>query len=106
MIPALVFLFGAIRHHYDGATRQLSLEGYRPRQGVRHHVLVLVPDLHRGVIPALQYARTISPDARALHISVDPDKEARLREKWTLYGRGPAASRFYHRRIARSPRQF
>lgn len=88
LTPALVWMFGAIRHHYDGATRQLSLDGYRPRQGARHHVLVLVPDLHRGVIPALQYARAISPDARAIHVSVDPDKEARLREKWTLYGRG------------------
>ncbi len=88
LTPALVFLFGLIRHYYDGAARQLSLEGYRPRQGARHHVLVLVPDLHRGVIPALQYARSISPDARAIHVSIDPQKEARLREKWTLYGRG------------------
>ncbi len=88
LIPVLVGMFGAIRHHYNSATRQLSLEGYRPRQGARHHVLILVPDLHRGVIPALQYARVISPDARALHVSVDPDKEARLRDKWTLYGRG------------------
>ncbi|RYX83097.1 APC family permease [bacterium] len=88
LTPALVALFGAIKHHYDSAARQLSLENYRPRQGVRHHVLVLVPDLHRGVIPSLQYARSISTDARALHVLIDPQREARLREKWTLYGRG------------------
>ncbi len=88
LTPVLIALFGAIRHHYNSAARQLSLEGYRPRQGVRHHVLVLVPDLHRGVIPALQYARSISTDARALHVLIDPEREARLREKWTLYGRG------------------
>jgi amino acid transporter len=88
LIPLLVLLFGAIRHHYDGTTRQLSLDNYRPRQATRHHVLVLVPDLHRGVIPALQYARSISPDARAVHVSIDPEKTARLREKWPLYSRG------------------
>ena len=88
LIPLLVLLFGAIKHHYDGTTRQLSLDGYRPRQGRRHHVLVLVPDLHRGVIPALQYARAISDDAHALHVSIDPQKTARLREKWPLYSRG------------------
>jgi hypothetical protein len=47
-----------------------------------------VPDLHRGVIPALQYGRALSPDARAIHVSIDPEKEARLREKWSLYARG------------------
>ncbi|WP_157947715.1 APC family permease [Abditibacterium utsteinense] len=88
LIPALVLLFGAIRHHYDGTTRQLSLEGYCPRQAMRHHVLVLVPDLHRGVIPALQYARSISSDARAIHVSIDPEKTARLQKMWPLYSRG------------------
>ncbi len=88
LTPALVLLFGAIRHHYDGTTRQLSLEGYRPRQAVRHHVMVLVPDLHRGVLPALQYARSISSEARAIHVSIEPEKTARLREKWPLYSRG------------------
>ena len=88
LTPALVILFGAIQHHYRGTARQLSLQGYRPPQARRHHVLVLVPDLHRGVLPALQYARTLSPDARAIHVSIDPAKEARLREKWTLYARG------------------
>ena len=88
LTPALIALFGAIHHYYRGASRQLSLEGYRPRQGVRHHILVLVPDLHRGVIPALQYARSISAEARALHVLIDPERETRLREKWTLYGRG------------------
>ncbi|BCM93810.1 hypothetical protein IAD21_05701 [Abditibacteriota bacterium] len=88
LTPALIVLFGAIHHHYQVTARQLSLEGYRPRQRMRNHVLVLVPDLHRGVIPALQYARSISVDAYALHVLIDPQREARLREKWTLYGRG------------------
>jgi hypothetical protein len=55
---------------------------------VRHHVFVLVPDIHRGVIPALQYARSMSPDARALHVSIDPTRERRLRERWELFSRG------------------
>lgn len=86
LIPVLVLLFGVIRHHYNGTARQLSLDGYRPQGFTSHHVLVLVPDLHRGVIPALQYARSISPDAHALHVSVDPEKTERLRQKWPLYG--------------------
>jgi amino acid transporter len=87
-IPAIVFTLKKINDHYRSVAKQLSLEGYRPEQGMRHHVFVLVPDIHRGVIPALQYARSISPDARALHVSIDPAREQRLRERWTLYSRG------------------
>lgn len=88
LIPALIFLFFRIHAHYRSVAKQLSLEGYRPAQGLRHHVLVLAPDIHRGVIPALQYARTISEDIKALHVSINPTREKRVRERWTLWSRG------------------
>ncbi len=88
VIPALVMLFLKIKNHYRSVAKQLSLEGYRPAQGTRQHVCVLVPDIHRGVIPALQLARSISIDARALHVSIDPNRESRVRKRWMLYSRG------------------
>jgi hypothetical protein len=87
-IPIIVLILRRVNQHYRSVAKQLSLEGYRPQQGVRHHVFVLVPDIHRGVIPALQYARSMSPDARALHVSIDPTRERRLRERWELFSRG------------------
>lgn len=88
LIPTLIFTFSRIHSHYESVASQLSLEGYRPRQGTRQYVLVLVPDIHRGVIPALQYARSISGDARALHVSLDPARDRRMRERWTMWSRG------------------
>ncbi len=88
LIPMLVWFFLRVKSHYRSVAKQLSLEGYRPSQGLRHHVLVLAPDIHRGVIPALQYARTISEDARAIHVSIDPTREERLRKRWTQWSRG------------------
>jgi hypothetical protein len=88
LIPTLIFLFSLIHKHYRSVAQQLSLEGYRPRQGHRQHVLVLVPDIHRGVIPALQWARTFSEDARAIHVSTDPAREKRVRERFILWSRG------------------
>ena len=88
LIPVLVAVFSRIKAHYRSVARQLSLEGYRPHQGMRHHVLVLAPDIHRGVIPALQYARTISEDAKALHVAIDPARENRVKERFTLWSRG------------------
>ncbi len=88
IIPLLVWLFLRIKQHYRSVSKQLSMEGYRPAQGVRNHVLLLVPDIHRGIIPALQLARSMSSEARAVHISIDPTREAKVRERWTLYSRG------------------
>jgi amino acid transporter len=87
-IPFLVFVLRSINNHYRSVSKQLSMEGYRPAQGVRQHVLVLVPDIHRGVIPALQLGRSMSTDTRAIHVSIDPNREARVKERWTLYSRG------------------
>ena len=88
LVPVLVMIFFRINGHYRSVAQQLSLQGYRPGQGIRHHVLVLVPDIHRGVIPALQYARSISPDAKAIHVSLDPTRDARIKERWTQWSRG------------------
>ncbi len=88
LIPAMMFLFFRIKAHYRSVAKQLSLEGYRPTQGWRHHVLVLAPDIHRGVIPALNYARAISEDARGVHVSIDPTREGRVRKRWTQWSRG------------------
>lgn len=87
-IPLIVLVLRSIHAHYRSVAKQLSLDGYRPRQGLRQHVLVLAPDIHRGVIPALQYARSISPDARGVHVSIDPTREARIRKRWTEWSRG------------------
>ena len=87
-IPIIVLCLRKVNAHYRSVAQQLSLENYRPMQGRRHFVFVLVPDIHRGVIAALQYARSISPDVHALHVSIDPAREKRLRDRWTMYSRG------------------
>lgn len=87
-IPIVVLVFRRISAHYKSVAKQLSLEDYRPAQGIRHHVLVLAPDIHRGVIPALQFAHSISEDARAVHVAIDPDSTQRVQQRWRLYARG------------------
>ena len=44
-----------------------------PEMALKNTVLVLVPGLHRGVISALAYAKSLSPDCRAVHIQIRPD---------------------------------
>ena len=72
LIPIHVFLFRATRRHYDEVARQLSLDGWT--NGTRHTNTVLVPmsGVHRAVVQALEYAKTLSPDVRAIYVSIDP----------------------------------
>ncbi len=88
LIPALVYLFFLIYNHYRYIAKQLTLEEFvKPKPRV-NTVLVLVPDVHRGVIPAIQFARSISPTARAVHVELNPAKTERLLQRWAEWGEG------------------
>jgi amino acid transporter len=88
LIAILIMTFVAIRRHYEDVAGQLSLEGYDEPEEMTHTVLVLVGDLHRGVVEALQYARTLSPSAKAVYVETDPERTRRLEEKWGRHGLG------------------
>ena len=88
LIPILVMGFLGIHRHYADVARQLSLEGYAELPPIQNSVLVLVGDLHKGVVSALRYAQALSPSARAVYVELDPDKTRRLEEKWGKWGLG------------------
>ena len=90
VIPLLVLSFVAMRRHYDDVAHQLSLENWEGPSPMQHTVLVLVGDVHRGVVRAVQYARTLAPDAsvRAVFVETDPARTVRLEEKWGKWGQG------------------
>ena len=88
LIPMLVVLFLLVRRHYDDVAQQLSLEGLDHPVLVENTVLVLVGDLHRGVVRAIQYAQSLSPNAKAVYIELDPERTRRLEERWGRWGMG------------------
>jgi amino acid transporter len=87
LIPTLVVTFLTMRRHYDEVAVQLSLEGF-DEPPVTNSVLVLVGDLHRGVVRALQYAQTLSATAKAVYVEIDPERTHRLEERWSKWGMG------------------
>ncbi len=88
LIPALVGVFLVIHRHYDEVAVQLSLEGFEPPGPTTNSVLVLVGDLHRGVVRAVQYAQALSPSAKAVYVETDPERTHRLEERWGKWGMG------------------
>jgi len=61
VIPAVILLFKGIHRHYSRIERSLHVEpGFRPRR-MNHTVVVLVGRVHRGVLDALAYAKSLNP---------------------------------------------
>jgi amino acid transporter len=88
LIPTLVTVFVMVHRHYEEVAVQLSLDAFSPPPPMTNTVLVLVGDIHRGVIKAIQYAQTLSPNAKAVFVETDPERTRRLEEKWGRYGIG------------------
>ena len=62
--------------------KSLSLTGAaRPRIG-KNPVVVMVAGLHKGVVEAVEYAKSISPNVTALTVDLDPTQTTKLRLKW------------------------
>ena len=82
LIPLIVLVFLRVNHHYRLVAERLSLTGAtRPRIG-KNPVVVMVAGLHKGVVEALEYARSISPNVTALTVDLDPTQTTKLRLKW------------------------
>jgi amino acid transporter len=89
VVPILVAGFVAIHGHYQRLARRLSLEDYgEPARILRQRVIMPISGVHRGTLAALHYARSLSDDVTAVHVSVDPAEAAALREKWDTWGEG------------------
>ena len=84
VIPVIVAVFKAIKSHYDDVAKSLRIpEAYRPRR-MNHTVVVLVGSVHRGVLEALAYARSLHPD-RLLAVTVvsDEEEQERIERSWS-----------------------
>jgi amino acid transporter len=89
LLPCMIALFVTIRRHYDEVALQLSVEGVVPRPPpAGHAVLVLVGDVHRGMLRAIEYAQSLSPAARGVYVEVDPEQTHRFEERWAKYAEG------------------
>ena len=85
VIPGLVALFLKVRKHYRHVSGQLTLRGLPPslRPLPKPRVVMPVSGVHRGMVDAVNFARSVSEHVTAVYIDVDPgpDEEELLR-RW------------------------
>lgn len=89
LIPLLVLMFLKIHRHYVEVAHQLSTEGLDQLRPIHHEVIVPISGIHRGVIAALEYAKSIAPHhVTAVYVNLDDEVTQKLREKWQQWGSG------------------
>jgi len=90
LTPVLVSIFFTIHYHYKGLAHSLSLENYPgvPARQTRHRVIMPVSGVHQGTLDGLHYARLLSDDVTAVHISIDPVETEKVQKKWVTWGEG------------------
>jgi hypothetical protein len=88
LVPLIILLFKSIKKHYVGVDTALVVGPEDvPLPPARHTFVVLVHNVHRGVIEAINYAKSLRPDhVLALHISDDQDDHERIHAEWARFG--------------------
>ncbi len=83
VVLLVIALFRAIHSHYERVAESLKVDvDYKPRR-MNHTVVVLVGTVHRGVLEALAYSRSLQPN-RLLAVTVvsDEAEQERIERQW------------------------
>jgi amino acid transporter len=90
IIPVLVKLFFTIHGHYKDLADHLTLDKFSglPARQTRHRVIMPLSGIHQGTLEALRYAKLLSHDVTAVHVSIESDETEKVRKKWKTWGEG------------------
>jgi hypothetical protein len=82
LLPALAVALRKIRRHYQLVAAQMSLQELQPPQEDSQPTALLpVAGVYKQAINALQYARLLSYDVRAVYIELDSEATLNIRRK-------------------------
>lgn len=86
VVGILLAAFSYVYAHYQSVSHQLSLRGLPPslRPMPRPRVIIPVSSVHRGMIDAVNFARSISDQVTAVYVDIIPGTadEVALNKRW------------------------
>jgi amino acid transporter len=84
LIPALVWLFFRIHHHYKYVAQTLSWESAPPESAARPvQTLILIDDVHAETVRLVNFAKSLNHPWKAIHVGISPEKAEVVKTKWT-----------------------
>jgi len=83
LIPLLVIGFLRIRVHYKEVAHQLSMDGLPPslKPVPIPRIVVPISGVHRGIVDAINFARSISDNVTAVYVELEPGAGESVRQK-------------------------
>ena len=87
VIPLMIAGFNSVHRHYQHVGERLAVpEGWKaPR--LNHTVVVLVGGVHRGVLSAMAYARSLAPNHLvAVTVVTDEVEQEAIEAQWAKHG--------------------
>ncbi len=87
LIPALVVIFFRIRSHYRQVARGLTLHGLPPsiKPAPVPRVVIPISGVHRGIVDAVNFARTISANITAVYVELEPGDANAVLTRWNSF---------------------
>jgi amino acid transporter len=87
IVPLVILLFKGTKRHYDRVGQELAIspEEVHP-EAIIHTVVVLVGRVHKGVVRALNYARSLRPDhLTAVYVSFEDEDSDQVQSQWEAF---------------------
>ena len=84
-LPLLMLIMYSINRHYDFVQKQLQLSAFNPYSKTEitsTQCVLLVHDINKPFLKAINYANSISSNIVALHVCRHPDHADALRKQW------------------------
>lgn len=85
-MAVILFVFSRIFRHYKYLASQLNLGPSDAVVPKRTTALLLVPRVHRGILHAISYAKAMSQDVRAVHVTLDQKSAEKIKSDWNQFG--------------------
>lgn len=87
IIPLIVLLFRKVFVHYTRVRGQLSLKGLPPSLKPVEATRVVIPisGIHRGMVGAVNFARSISQNVTAVFVELDPGAGEKVLDEWQAW---------------------
>lgn len=88
IIPLVVVVLLRIRGHYQNIASALTLRGLPPSLLPYPIPRLVIPisSVHRGVVEALRYARSISNDVSAVYVEIHEEETIKIKQAWAVWG--------------------
>ena len=88
LVPVMIAVMWAIQRHYRTVEDALTIDWPETKlsEPKQPHVIVPLSRIDKATHKALEFARGISSDVTALHVTDDPDAGAYLKRRWDRSG--------------------